>query len=100
MPVAATDYVSVDDAKFDLRIDGDESDTALGRLIPEVVDLAGRMTGRDLLAVDTAADIVPGLKSLVVAVLGARHDGLAELPPSIYAMAAPYRVLVTPAQDD
>ena len=100
MTVAATDYVDVETAKFDLRIDGTEADAALARLIPEAVSLAGAMTGRDLLAVDTAADIVPGLQALVVAVLGVRYDGLAEMPASVYAMAAPFRMLVSPADDD
>ena len=93
MTVAATDYVDVETAKFDLRIDGTDADTALARLIPEAVSIAGAMTGRDLLEVDTAADIVPGLKALVVAVLAVRYDGLHDMPASVYAMAAPYRVL-------
>lgn len=94
MTVQATDYVSVADAKYDLRIDGTHADDALERLIPEAVSLAAAVTGRDLLAVDSAADIQPGLKALVMAILAARYDGADELPPAIYAMAAPYRVFV------
>ena len=99
MTVQATDYVTLADAKLDLRIDGTDADTAITRLIPAAVDLTSKITGRDLLAVDAAADIEPGLKAVVVAVLGSIFDGLHELPPAVYAMAAPYRVLVTPADD-
>lgn len=100
MPVEPTDYVDVATAKFDLRLDGDASDAALGRMIPEAVDLAGRLTGRDLLAVADVDAIPDGLKALVSAVLAVRYDGTHEMPPAVYAMAAPYRVLVTPAADD
>ena len=94
MTVQATDYLDIETAKFDLRIDGDHVDGAITRLIPQAVSVAGSITGRDLLAVDTADDIVPGIKSLVTAILKVLYDGFHEMPASVYQMAAPFRVFV------
>ena len=92
-----SDFVTVGEARFDLRVDADQADDAtLSRYVEQAVDLVARTTGRDLLALD-AADIAPGLKTCVSFALWLVFEKTAATPRAFYDVCAPYRRFVADA---
>ena len=91
-----SNYLTVAEARTDLRLDGDDFDDAtITRYIAEGVAMVSGITGRDLLDIEVA-DIDPGLQMLVSHATWLRYEGVTGVTPSLYALAAPYRVLVDP----
>ena len=93
------DYLTVEEAKVDLRIDDANgfTDADLGRYRDRSLAICSGITGRILPdpTVD-AADVDPGLKALCSAAMGMLFEGASEISPSLYAMAAPYRTIFSP----
>ena len=93
----AADYLTVEEAKTDLRISDDNgfSDADLERYRDRALGIVSGLTGQIIPdpALD-AADVDPGLKALCSAAMGLLWEGSQELSPSFYAMAAPYRKIV------
>ena len=92
---AATDYLSVAQAKTDLRLDEGtfEDDATIERYIGDAVGMVSGIVGYDLLEVETA-DIKPALQGLVAFAANYRFEGAHDVPAALYALAAPHRVLV------
>ena len=86
------DYLTVEEAKVDLRIDDDNgfSDADLERYRDRALGIVSGLTGKVIPnpTVD-AADVDPGLKALCSAAMGMLWEGSQEISPSLYAMAAP-----------
>ena len=96
----AADYLTVEEAKIDLRLDADANgftDADLERYRDRALGIVSGLTGRILPdpALD-AADVDPGLKALCSAAMGMLWEGSQEISPSLYAMAAPYRNIFSP----
>lgn len=91
---SATDYLTVGQAKVDLRLDDGtfEDDATLERYIREAVAMVSGIIGRDLLE---AEDIDPAMTMLVSAAVAVRFEGSIEPTSALYALAAPYRVPVS-----
>ena len=98
---AATDYLSVAQAKTDLRLDEGtfEDDATIERYIGDAVGMVSGIVGYDLLEVETA-DIKPALQGLVAFAANYRFEGGHDVPAALYQIAAPHRVLVDEAEDD
>ena len=91
------DYVTVDQARRDLRVDAVQADDAtLARYVEDAVSMVEGLTGRSLLGV-TAADIVPGLRTCVALALWARFESPAVTPPALRFAVEPFRVIVVSA---
>ena len=95
---SADDYLTVDEAKIDLRIDSDEhgfTDADLERLRDRALGIVAGLTGRILPDPTVEADDVdPGIQALVSASMGMLFEGSQEISPSLsslYAMAAPHK---------
>ena len=100
MMVSELDYLSIADARTDLRLDGDGfSDAVLTRYIRSAVALVAELTGRDLLGIEVAA-IDDGLRHCVSVALWSRFEGTSEVPPALYALTSPYRVIVSADDTD
>ena len=93
----ATDYVPAGVARFLLRLDGTDLDTEVTQTVSEAVALVSRMTGRDLLAVETA-DIDEGLKTVVGAVTRHLWDGQPFVPATLLMLINSYRIVVDEAE--
>ena len=93
----ADDYLTVAEAKIDLRIDDANGfqDADLERYRDRALGIVAGLTGRILPdpTVD-AADVDAGMQALVSAAMGVLFEGAFEITPSLYAMAAPYRKIV------
>ena len=96
-----TDYLSVDDAWFELRyLPGDPTRETFpaghmeGR-IGEAVALVSALTGCDLLAV-TVGNIDPDILPAVKVALRHVWDGHPDIPPVLYELCRPFRVIVQP----
>ena len=98
---AATDYLSVAQAKVDMRLDDGtfEDDATIERYIGDAVGMVSGIVGYDLLEVETA-DIKPALQGLVAFAANYRFEGAHDVPAALYALAAPHRMLVDPDEDD
>lgn len=90
-----TDYLSVEQAKIDMRLDDGtfDSDATVERYIGDAVSMVSAVVGYDLLEVETA-DIKPSLQALVAFAANYRFEGGHDVPAAIYQMAAPHRRLV------
>lgn len=90
----ATDYLTVAEARFDLRVGDQVDDETLLRYIGQGVALVARTTGRDLLEM-AAADIDEGLKACVSVATWLRFEGAAQVPRSFYDLCGAYRKFVS-----
>ena len=90
----ATDYVSIDEARFDLRVEPNQADDAtLARYISDAVGTVASLTGRNLLDAESA-DIKPGLRTCVAMVLWARFESPSVTPPALRNLCEPFRLIV------
>ena len=94
---SATDYLPSASARFLLRLDGTDLDAEVSQTVSEAVSLVSRMTGRDLLAVETE-DIDEGLKTVVGAVTRHLWDGQPIVPATLLLLIQSYRIVVDTAE--
>ena len=90
-----SDYVTVDQARFDLRVDPDQAgDATLSRYIEDAVSMVESLTGLRLLDVP-AADVKPGLRMCVALALWTRFESPSVVPPALRSLCEPSRVIVS-----
>ena len=87
------DWLTSIEAKEQLRAGDETPDGLVERARNNGLALVSAYTGRDLLAVD-AADIDDGLRAAVSLATWFLFEGMAEPPPSFFALIAPYRRFV------
>ena len=99
------DFLTVAQIRLDLRLDDAEasgfSDADLERYRDDAIGIVDTITGcpGGLLSL-TVGQIPKGIRHAVSAAVSARFEGLAELPPSLYQLCAPYRQIIKPSETD